>query len=306
MFDPVELENTKILIAGPTSQVAKPLVEYLASRCKLHALARFSDDTARQELEAMSVTTHKLDLADGALLGLDDDFDYVINMAVVKSGDFEYDLRANAEGVGRLLYHSRKAKAFLHISSTAVYQYNNGNPVEEKSALGDHHRNMFPTYSMAKIAAESVVRFTARQFSVPTTIARLSVPYGDNGGWPYYHALMMQAGMPIDIYPDRPNNFNLLHSSDYIEKIPRLLAGATSDVLTLNFGGSEAVSVEQWCEYIGELTGLKPVFNETDSALAGLPIDLRAMHDAIGETKTDWRTGIKCMMESMLPDMLKS
>ena len=41
----------------------------------------------------------------------------------VKSGDFDYDLAANAEGVGNLMTRCRGAKAFLHFSSTAVYEY---------------------------------------------------------------------------------------------------------------------------------------------------------------------------------------
>ena len=44
------------------------------------------------------------------------------------------------------------------------------------------------TYSIAKIAAEAVARYGARRFELPTTIARLTVPYGDNGGWPAIHS----------------------------------------------------------------------------------------------------------------------
>lgn len=58
----------------------------------------------------------------------------------------------------------------------AVYQYAGHDPLAEDAPLGDNHRSMFPTYSICKIAAESVVRFVARQFAIPTTIARLSVP----------------------------------------------------------------------------------------------------------------------------------
>ena len=38
-----------------------------------------------------------------------------------------------------------------------------------------------------KIAAEAAVRTAARLFDVPTVIARLNTPYGETGGWPYYH-----------------------------------------------------------------------------------------------------------------------
>lgn len=305
MFDPVDLKGKKVLITGPTGQVAEPLVDALAPICELHALARFSKPEDEAAVQAKSVTTHKIDMANGDFSSLPDDFDYVLNLAVVKSGEFDYDLKANAEGVGRLMLHCRNVDAFLHCSSTAVYEYAGMEPRSEDSPLGDNHRSMFPTYSIAKIAAETVVRFTARQFNIPTTIARLSVPYGDNGGWPFWHTMMMQNDIPIDVHVDAPNLYNPIHASDYIEKVPYLLAAATTDVTTLNFGGSQAVSVEQWCEYISELTGLTPTYKASDSAFGSLQIDTTAMHDAIGPTRMDWKVGIKSMLENLAPTLIK-
>lgn len=305
MFEPVDLRGAKVLVTGPTGQVAQPLIGAYAPICELHALARFSDPAAQEALESQGVSTHKIDLADGSLSALPDDFDYLINLAVVKSGNFDYDLRANAEGAGRLMLHCRSMKAFMHCSSTAVYEYAGHEPRKEDAPLGDNHRAMFPSYSIAKIAAETVVRFTARQFDIPTTIARLSVPYGDNGGWPYWHTMMMQNDIPIDVHPEKPNLYNPLHADDYIEKIPRLLAAASTDVCTLNFGGSQAVAIEEWCEYIKELTGLQPKYMESDTAFGSLQIDTEAMHAAIGPTQVDWKQGIKRMLENLAPDLLQ-
>lgn len=305
MFEPVNLEGAKVLLTGPTGQVAEPIVDAYAPICDLHALARFSKEDDQKLLSSKSVTTHKIDLAGGDLSGLPNDFDYVINLAVVKSGDFDYDLRANAEGAGRLMMHCQNVKAFMHCSSTAVYEYAGHEARSEDSPLGDNHRSMFPTYSIAKIAAETVVRFTARQFGIPTTIARLSVPYGDNGGWPFWHTMMMENKIPIDVHPEKPNMYNPLHAKDYIEKIPRLLAAASTDVCTLNFGGSQAVSIEEWCEYISELTGLSPIYKESDTAFGSLQIDTEAMHEAIGPTQVDWKDGIKSMLENLTPQLIK-
>jgi nucleoside-diphosphate-sugar epimerase len=44
---------------------------------------------------------------------------------------------------------------------------------------------MFQTYSISKIAAEAMARSCARRLKLPTTIARLNVPYGDRSGWPW-------------------------------------------------------------------------------------------------------------------------
>lgn len=303
---PVDLRGAKLLITGPTGQVALPVVEHFANIADVYALARFKKAEDLETIKALGVTPIVADLADAASLqAIPDDFDYVLNFAVVKSGDFEYDLAANGEGIGNLMTRCKSAKAIVHFSSTAVYEYENQTPRKENDPLGDNHRAMFPTYSIAKIAAETVCRFVAHQHHIPTTIARLSVPYSDNGGWMYFHLLMMQGGVPIDIHPEGPNSYNLLHADDYIAKIPYLLAAATPEVTTLNFGGSQSTSIEQWCAYITELTGFEAVFNETPKAFGSLAIDTTKMHDLIGETSVDWRDGIKRQFKKLCPELLK-
>lgn len=303
---PVTIAGSKILITGPTGQVAAPVIAAWAGQAELTALARFSDPAAREALEAQGVRCLQADLADpDALAGLPADFDYVLNFAVVKTDSFDYDLAANAEGLGRLMLHCRDVKAFLHLSSTAVYQYAGQELRAEDAPLGDNHRVMFPTYSISKIAAETVCRFTARQFGIPATIARLSVPYGNNGGWPWYHLLMMEQGMPIDVHPDRPNRYNLLHTDDYIEKLPLLLAAASTEATTVNFGGSEAVSIEDWCGWLQELTGLVPEFRDNPQAFGSLAIDTTRMHALIGPTRVDWREGVRNMVAALSPQLLK-
>ena len=303
---PVDLTNTKILITGPTGQVALPVVEHFAKIADVYALARFRKAEDRELIEGLGATVLQADLADASsLAAVPEDFDYVLNFAVVKSGDFDYDLAANAEGVGNLMTRCSRAKAFLHFSSTAVYEYVGQEPRAENAPLGDNHRVMFPTYSISKIAAETVCRFVAHQQKIPTTIARLSVPYGDNGGWMYFHMLMMQQGMPIDLHPDKPNYYNPLHADDYIEKIPYLLGAATTEVTTTNFGGSQKVSIEEWCDYIGELTGFEPTFQDNPKAFGSLCIDTEKMHSLIGETRVDWRDGVRRQLQNLAPELLK-
>ena len=303
---PVNLNGSKILITGPTGQVARPVVEQFAKIAEVHALARFSKAEDRAAMESLGAKAIQADLADPqAIAAIPDDYDYVLNFTVVKTGNFDYDLAANAEGVGYLMAHCRKARAFLHFSSTAVYQYCGQEARKESDPLGDNHRAMFPTYSLSKIAAESVCRYVARSQGIPTTIARLSVPYGDNGGWPYYHLLMMQQGIPIDIHPEGPNYYNLLHVDDYIDKIPYLLAAATPGVTTTNFGGSQKTSIEEWCAYLTELTGFEPVFKETETAFGSLHIDTTRMHELIGATGVDWRDGIRRQVQALAPELLR-
>ena len=105
---------------------------------------------------------------------------------------------------------------------------------------------LFPTYSISKIAAETVVRFAAAQWNLPSVIARFSVPYGDNGGWPLYHLMMMRAGGEIPVHVEQPNVYNPIHEDDYIAQVPKLLAVAGVPAVTVNWGGATA-SIEEWC-----------------------------------------------------------
>src|SRR3984885_13289725 len=178
----IPIRGAKILITGPTGQVATPIARSLAADNEVGGIARFTDVAVRESLENAGIRCQAVNLAAGDFTALPSDFDYVLNLAVAKSGDWDTDLGANAESVGLLMAHCRGAKAFLHCSSAAVYDPPDDEPRTERSALGDNHKCLFPTYSISKIAGEVVARSMARALGVPTTIARLNVPNGDNVG----------------------------------------------------------------------------------------------------------------------------
>ena len=304
---PVSLQGKKILVTGPTSQVALPLLKQLCPIADVHALARFSRQKDIDRISALGAKIIRKDLATDSLTDIPDDFDYVLHFAVVKSGDFEYDLKANAIGSGHLLAHCKKAKAFLQCSTTGVYQYAGHDVLAENAALGDNHRALLPTYSISKIAQETVVRFAAQEHGVPLTIARLSVPYGDNGGWPYWHMVMMQNGAPVTVHPEQPNSYTPLHADDYCRHIPYLLAAATPEATIVNWGGGQVVSIEEWCAWISELTGFTPVFDLQASAFGSLVADIRRLKDILGDqpvSSVDWKDGIRRMLQNMAPQLL--
>jgi nucleoside-diphosphate-sugar epimerase len=306
--DPVksaELCDRKILITGPTSQVGLPVVAALARRNEVFGLARFRRPEERERVEALGARTVAMDLADGSFDGLPRDFDTVLNFAVVKSGDFAYDLEANAEGAGRLMSHCRDATAFLHCSSAGVYAYAGHQELAESAPLGDNHRAMLPTYSLSKIAAETVVRFAAREWQIPTVIARLSVPYGNNGGWPWFHLMMMKGGAEIPLHPEKPNLFNPIHEDDYIGQLPRLLGLASTPASVVNWGGPQA-SIEEWCAILGELTGLEPRFRQTEKTIGSVTLDLTRMAETLGQARVPLREGLRRMVEERNPELLSS
>jgi nucleoside-diphosphate-sugar epimerase len=299
------MRDQKILITGPTGQVALPLALALARENEVWGAARFRDAPARERLEAAGVRCVCVDLGSGDFGALPGDFDYVLNLAVAKGGDFDEDLRANAEATGLLMSHCRRARAFLHCSTTGVYQPAGHRVFRESDPLGDNHRSIMPTYSIAKIATEAVARTLCRELRLPTTIARLCVPYGDNGGWPWYHLLMMRAGAPIPVHPDRPSRYTPIHEDDIAAMVPGLLRAASVPATVVNWAGQEQVSLEDWCAYLGELTGLEPRFEVSPQALDSVQVDTTRLLELVGPARVSWKDGLRRMVQARAPELLQ-
>jgi len=305
------IHGEKILVAGATGQVALPPAASLAGDNEVWGISRFSDQAARQKLEAAGVTCVAVDLAEPDLSPLPTDFTYALNLAISKSGDWNRDLDASAGSVALLMEHCQGAKAFLHCSSTAVYKESPDATFTEDDELGDNHgvwAGLIPgmnTYSIGKIAAEAVARYGARRFELPTTIARLNVPYGDNGGWPALHLDMMAGGMAVPVHPARPNRFSPIHDDDILGTLEGLLAGATVPATTVNWGG-RASSIEEWCAEIGRLIGVEPQFADTDMTIASVEVDISRMVALTGEPTVPLAEGLARMVATRRPDLLKS
>jgi nucleoside-diphosphate-sugar epimerase len=262
--------GSRILVTGITSEVARPVAESLAAEGhEVTGAARFRNAGVREPLHAAGLKTARLDLVRGELDDLPEAVDYVLHFAVVKSGKWNVDLDGNVSGLALLMERYADATAFMHCSTTAVYQPNDHVEFNEDSPLGDSHRNYYlPTYSISKIAAEATARHGARRWNLPTTIARLNVPYGDGGGWPAFHLALMEAGQEIAVHPDAPSVFQPIHTDDIVATVPRLLEIAGVPATTVNWGGDEQVSIEEWCDYLGELTGLSPKLVPSEQSLA--------------------------------------
>jgi nucleoside-diphosphate-sugar epimerase len=226
----------------------------------------------------------------------------------VKSNRWEVDLAANAEAVGLLMAHCRGATAMLHCSSTGVYEPAGLHELAETDALGDNHRVIMETYSIAKIAAEAVVRTCARLYELPTTIARLNVPYGDNGGWPAFHLAMIEAGQPVPVHPDRPNRFNPIHEDDIIRQLPGMLDAASVPATIVNWAGDVPVSVQEWSKYFGELLGVdaEVQVQPVPGASLGSVADHTKRASITGPCRVDWRDGFRDMAAYLYPDRVQA
>ena len=297
------LSGEKILITGPAGQIAFPMTASLAADNEVWGIARFSDATSRERVDALGVTTLARDLGAGELGGLPDDFTYVLHLAALQGPGLDYDsaIRVNAEGTGLLLAHCRRAKAALVMSTHSVYK-----PPEdylhvfvETDPLGDVNATHSPTYSVSKLGQEAVARTCARLFDLPVVIARMNASYGPNGGLPAIHLDTILQDRPV-VTRWEPCPYSPIYEDDINAQVEGVLAAASVPATILNWAGDEAVTVQEWCAELGRLVGRQPevVVRETPGTLRGSIADVSRRQSFTGPCQVGWKEGMRRMVEA--------
>ena len=114
----------------------------------------------------------------------------------------------------------------------------------------------------------------------------------------------MLRGEPIRLYPDPPNNFNPIYEDDYVELGIRAMEVAALPPITVNWGGSETVSAEEYCAYMGELVGVEPIFEYTEEAHTPLWPDVTVHARDPGSHQGPLEGGFRRMIEARHPELL--
>jgi nucleoside-diphosphate-sugar epimerase len=296
-----ELNGEKILITGATGKIAFPIARHLARENDVWGAARFSDPAHRERLRSIGVQPVTLDVSHHDFEQLPSDFSYIFHAAVDPGlGDRETAAETNAQATGGLLFHCRQAKGFVFCSTGSIYEYQGRRPLTESDPPGVPLR---ANYSVSKVAGEAVATWVATHFGTPLTIIRICSTYGPEGGAPADRLEQMLQGRPIRLYPDPPNNYNPIYEDDYVELGVRAMEVADLPPVVVNWAGSETVSVEDYCNYMGELIGIEPSFEYDPAAHTPLWPDVTLMHEILGRTKVHWRDGFRRMIEARHPEL---
>jgi nucleoside-diphosphate-sugar epimerase len=295
------LDGEKVLITGATGKIAFPIARALAARNEVWGAARLRDPADGQRLAAAGITPTTLDVSVDDFSDLPDDFTYVFHAAVDPgTDDWTRCVETNAQRSGDLLAHCRTAKGFVLCSTGSIYGYQGRRPLTEDDPPGVPLR---ANYSFSKVAAEQVSTWVARHHRIPLTIIRICSTYGPEGGAPNDRLEAILAGRPIRLHPDKPNNYNPIYEDDYVEFGIRAMEVADIPPVVVNWSGSETVSIEEYCTYLGELVGVDPVFEYSADAHTPLWPDVTRMHEVLGKTKVPWREGFRRMVEARHPEI---
>jgi len=303
------LSGEKILVTGPAGRIAQPLARTLAADNEVWGIARFSEEGSRERVEALGITTRRIDYSTGEFGDLPTDFTYLLHIAAdFSETDYDRALRVNAEGTGLLLEHCRTAKAALVMSTVTTYKPNPDpwHAFVEDDALGDALAPPAHTYSISKIAEEAVARYCARSFDLPIVIARMCAAYGEMGGLAKWHLDAVAAGQPVVTRSD-PMPYSPIHDDDIAAQLEPLLDRASVPAFITNWGGDEPVSVQQWSQYFGALLGVEAQVDvrPIPGASVGSVGDHARRLAITGPCTVDWREGYRRMAQQYYPDRVK-
>jgi nucleoside-diphosphate-sugar epimerase len=305
------MQGHKILITGATGLVAGALATAMARRNEVWCLGRFCTPGSEAALQAHGITTLRWDLDDQTLdayTDLPDDFSYVFHAAVRRGDgtDVNETIDANTVGTGRLMCHCRSARAFLFVSTGAVYKRQARDHVYQADDPVDGVTDWLPTYAVSKVAAEGAVRSLAVVLGLRTIIARLSIAYGPSGhgGLPMMFLQRMVDGEPIAVPSDGQNWCSPLYLDDLVDQVPKLWAAASVPATLVNWGGDEMVGMTDSIRYLEQLTGLTAKLTSSETARETYQFDPTPRRTITGPCTVGWYEGLRRTLTGLHPDLL--
>jgi UDP-glucuronate 4-epimerase len=290
----------RVLVTGATGRIGFPIARELARDHTVYGLARCSKDNDEQRLREAGIVPIVGDVAGIDFSTLPADLDYVFHAAARIGKDADSDWQrtfdTNSATTGRLILACKDVKGFVFCSSGSTYAYQGRRPLREDDPPGVH----LGVYSLSKIAGEAVARFAAEEHGVPLTIIRIFSTYGPLGGAPADRFDRIRSGRQIVLHPDVPNNYNPIYEDDYVRLGIKAMQVASVPALTVNWAGSETVSAEEYCAYLGELIGKEVRIRYDERAPWPLWPDVERMHQILGPTQVHWRDGMQMMAEQRM------
>jgi len=286
-------DGWNVLVTGATGRVGFPIARALAERHQVFGMARMKGASDAELLSAAGISPLVADMASFDPSVLPDGLTHVFHAAALTGpeadSDWQHCFEVNAQASGRLVAACEGVKRFVYCSSGSVYAYQGRRPLREDDPPGVHLGN----YSLSKIAGEAVVRFAAMDHGVPLTIIRIFSTYGPRGGAPVDRLRRILEGKDIVLHPDAPNNYNPIYEDDYVRMGIRALQTASPALLVVNWAGSETVSAEDYCAYLGELVGRPARIRYDAGARWPLWPDVTRMHECLGRTEVPWQEGMR-------------
>lgn len=251
---------------GPTlARLAKRAVDAGSNPRDVIAVARFSDATSRELLEASGIRTVAADLDDPAQIASLPEATNIVYMLGTKFGTTgkEYQTWATNTYVAGSVARRFPDSRFTVFSSGNIYPLR---PV----TIGGADESVTPDpvgeYAQSCLARERMFEYASVQNGTPVSIFRLNYAIDLRYGVLWDIASQVHAGSAVDI---TMGNVNVIWQGDANEIALRCLNAATSPVNVFNVTGPETIPMRYLVDQFAARFNVEPQYigEEADTAL---------------------------------------
>ena len=264
------LKNKEILVTGGCgfigSEIVKQLSQIGASVTILDNLSSGKEKYIQGLSNVKLITADLLD--NDAVRSAVKDKEYVISNAALPFIPDSYylpkkffDVNVNATiSLALAVIKEKKAKRFVHISSSEIYGTARYIPMDES-----HHTTPQSTYAVSKLAGERVVFTMHKEHNLPAVIIRPFNSFGPNITQPYIIPEIIRQILKGDVV--KLGNLNAKRDLTYVTDTARgiilslVKEGIVGEVI--NIGSQRSYSIKELVSLISEIMG-KEVSVEVD------------------------------------------
>ena len=262
--DLLVLKNKEILVTGGCGFIGSEIVKQLSL---LGANVTIIDNLSSgkekyiQDLSNVKLITADL-LDDDAIESIVKDKEYIINNAALPFIPDSYyipkkffDVNVNATiSLALSVIKEKKAKRFVHISSSEIYGTARYTPMDE-----NHHTTPQSTYAVSKLAGERVVFTMYREHNLPAVIIRPFNSFGPNITQPYIIPEIITQILKGDVV--KLGNLNAKRDLTYVSDTARgiILSLVKEGVIgeVINMGSQRSYSIKDLVGLISDIMGKK-------------------------------------------------
>ena len=262
--DLLVLKNKEILVTGGCGFIGSEIVKQLsllgANVTIIDNLSSGKEKYIRGFSNVKLITADLLD--DHAIKSVVKDKEYVINNAALPFIPDSYyfpkkffDVNVNATiSLALAVIKEKKAKRFVHISSSEIYGTARYTPMDE-----NHQTTPQSTYAVSKLAGERVVFTMHKEHNLPAVIIRPFNSFGPNITQPYIIPEIIRQMEKNDVI--KLGNLNAKRDLTYVTDTARgiILSLVKEGVIgeVINIGSQRSFSIRELVSLISEIMDKK-------------------------------------------------
>jgi hypothetical protein len=253
-------------VAGKMGPTLAGLAKAALPGRRVIGVARFSDPSVKQWLEARGIETLNCDLLDEAAIKTLPGLKNIVFMAGRKfgaEGDLSLTWAMNAHVpalVAQIFPHSR----IVAFSTGCVYPFV---PVNGKGADETLAPNPPGEYAQSCVGRERMFEYFSRQYATPGRLFRLNYAIDMRYGVLHDIATKILASQPIDV---SLGHVNFIWQGDASAQALRCLAHCDTPTSPINVSGHEILAVRDLAAKFGALLNREPIITGAEQPTAWL------------------------------------